>query len=383
MKKNLRILLAASMLMAFIGVGGTEASNGDSTTSVEDIKIGVAGPMTGDYTIWGQSTLQGAQIAVDEFNEKGGLDGRKVVIVPADDKGDPKESATVAQKLVNDQDVVAIVGHNFSAAVLTAAPIYQREGLPHVVVTASNPKIPDIGDCIFTISLNDNQISYKMADFAVLEMGWKKIAILRENSDYGVATENAFTEQTIKDGGEIVAVETYLAGQDRDFSVQLTKIRETNPDTILLAGFGTEAGLIVQQARQLGIETQFYGVDGVNSDVFFELGKEAAEGTIIATLFDRGVEEAKPFVEKYEEIYNEPIFSPAPYAYDAMNVVLNALTRAKSVSREDLRDAIADTNNANLVGVTGNIVFTENGLRDAGWLVMIVYEDGDIGVMEV
>jgi branched-chain amino acid transport system substrate-binding protein len=369
------------------GCGTTSNSDPVSSSagdqSAKDIKIGVAGPMTADYAIWGESTLQGAQIAVDEFNEKGGLNGRKVAIVPVDDKGDPKEAATVAQKLVNDPDVVAVVGHNFSAAVLTAAPIYQREGLPHVVVTASNPKIPDVGDCIFTISLNDNQISYKMADYAVLEMGWKKIAILRENSDYGVATETAFTEQTIKNGGEIVAVETYLAGQDRDFSVQLTKIRETDPDCILLAGFATEAGLIVQQASQLGIKKQFYGVDGVNSDVFFELGKESAEGTIIATLFDRGVEEAKPFVDKYEKKYNEEIFSTSPYAYDAMNVVLTALTRAESVDRKGLRDAIADTNNANLTGVTGKIVFAENGLRDAGWLAMIIYENGEVKVKDI
>lgn len=222
-----------------------------------------------------------------------------------------------------------------------------------------------------------------MADYAVLQMGWKKIAIIRENSDYGLATENYFSAQAKKDGAAISAVETYIANQDRDFSVQLTKIRETNPDCILLAGFATEAGLIVQQARQLGIKATFYGVDGVNSDVFFDLAKESAEGTIIATLFDRGVEEAKPFVEKYEAEYKENIFSTCPYAYDAMNVVLDALKRAKTVDRQGLRDAIADTNNANLVGVTGDIKFDEKQARDAGWLVMIVYENGEIKVKDV
>lgn len=146
MKKTLCLLLAMAMIMVLISGCGTPANNNSADTSeTKDIKIGLAGPMTADYAIWGQSALKAAQMAVDEFNEKGGLNGRKVVLVPADDKGDAKEGATVAQKLVNDPDVIAIVGHNFSAAALTAGPIYQRAGLPHVVVTASNPKIADIG----------------------------------------------------------------------------------------------------------------------------------------------------------------------------------------------------------------------------------------------
>jgi len=373
------VFLVAVLVM----VSGAGCKETPAEEPLKDIKIGLAGPMTGDYAIWGQSTLKGAQIAVDEFNEKGGLNGRKVVLVPADDKGDPKEGATVAQKLVNDPDVIAIAGHNFSAAALTAAPIYQREGLPMVGITASNPKIPEVGDYIFTIGLNDNQISQKMADYAVLEREWKKIAILRENSDYGLATESAFTDQAVKDGAEITTVETYLQGTDRDFSVQLTKIRETNPDCILLIGFGTEHGLIVKQAQQLEIDTQLYGVDGTNSDVFFELAGDAAEGIIIATLFDRGVEEAKPFVEKYEATYKESIFSTCPYAYDALNVILNALTRAESVTRKDVRDAIAATNDQNLAGITGKIVFAENGGRHTAWLVNIIYENGEIKVRDV
>jgi branched-chain amino acid transport system substrate-binding protein len=382
MKKMMCVLLGLIMVaMCCVGCG-TGSKSGDAKG---DIKIGLAGPMTGDSAIWGQSSLKAAQIAVDEFNEKGGINGRKVVIVGEDDKGDPKEAATVAQKFVNNKEILAIVGHNWSSCALTAGPIYQKHGLPYMVVTASNPKIADLGDYVFRVSLTDTIFAKRIAEYAVLNMGMKNIAIIHDNMDLGTSIKDVFSENAKKNGATITAVESYTGGQDRDFSVQLTKMAETNPDGILLSSLATEAGLIVQQAKQLGIKTQFIGPDGLDDQTFLDVAGDAAEGTIVATLFNRGIDEpaAKAFIEKYEAKYNEPVFSCCPYAYDGMLTVLDALKRAKSIDRKGLRDALEQTNDANLAGITGTISFDENGDRPAGWIVMMEVKNGKFEVKEI
>ena len=144
-------------------------------------------------------------------------------------------------------------------------------------------------------------------------------------------------DEAQKDGAQITNVETYVGGQDKDFSVQLTKMAATDPDTILLAGYANEGGLIAQQARQLGIKAQFVGEDADNDPLFLKLGGAAVNGAIVTTYFDRNIQDpaAKVFVEKYEQAYKTDAFSDTPYAYDAMNTMIDAIKRAVSRTRAD------------------------------------------------
>lgn len=368
------MLVCSFFILMAAGCGDTEKT---------DIKIGLGAPMTGDSALWGQSALKAAQLAVDEVNEQGGIDGRKVVIVPGDDKGDPKEAASVAQKFISDPDIVAVVGHAFSTATLAAAPLYQSAGLPEMVFTASNPKIPKIGDYIFRINVSDEVAGRQTATYVVQELGLKKIAVIYDNMDYGVAFKDCFVEQAEKEGAEIPIVETYVGTQDRDFSVQLTKIGATNPDAILMVAYAAEAGLISQQAKQLGITAQLLGPDSMNSEHFLNIAKDAAEGTIITTYFDRGVPDpkAQEFVKKYEETYNEPTFTDCPYAYDAMLTVLDAIKRAGSTDKAAIKDALAQTKD--LVGVTGNIYFDEDGDRPVAWNIVLEVKDGKFVIKDL
>jgi branched-chain amino acid transport system substrate-binding protein len=361
-------LIISGVLLITAGCGNSSDS--------KEIKVGFAGPLTGDNAQWGQKSLKAAQMAVDEINAQGGINGRNIVIVPGDDKADPKEAASVAQKFASDPNIIAIIGHPYSGCELTAGPIYQSAGLPNVVFTASNPKIPLIGNYVFRVSIGDVAAAQLNADYVVKKLGLKKIAVIFDNCDYGIAYKDAFVEQVQKNGAEITDIETYVGGgQDRDFNVQLTKIAATNPDSIFLASYATEASLIVQQARQLGIKARFLGPDSLNTNQFLELSKEAAEGTIIDTYFDRAVVDpkAKEFVEKYEKKYNEPAFTTGPYAYDAMNVIIDALKRSGKVDRKDLRDAIEQTKD--LPGVTGLINFEHND-RPVAWQVILEVENG-------
>ena len=387
MKRAAGILLVVLIVLVLsVGCGTTSNSaSAKAEESTKDIQIGLAGPMTGDSAIWGQSALKAAQLAVDDFNAQGGVNGRKVVIVSEDDKGDPKEAATVAQKFINNKDIVAVFGHLFSGTALTAGPLYQKVGIPYMVVVASNPKIANIGNYVFRVSINDSIFAKKIAEYVVLKMGLKNIGIIYDNHDLGVSVKNVFSETAKNNGAVIAGIETYISGQDRDFSIQLTNLGKTNPDGIMLASYSTEGALIVQQAKQLGIKTQFVGYDGLDDPNFLNLAKDAAEGTVIGTLFNRDIQDpvAKAFVEKYEKKYNEQIFSCVPYAYDGMLTILDALKRSKSIDRKDLRDALDQTNSANLTGVTGKITFDENRDRSAAWIVMLQVKEGKFTVKEI
>lgn len=362
------LLLALSVVVSLV-------AGGCSKSSSNEIKIGVAGAMTGDNAIWGTSELKAAQLAVDEVNAKGGVLNKKIVLVPEDDQCDAKQAASVAQMFVSNKDIVGVIGHLFSGAALAAAPIYQQNSMPYIAVTASNPKIPQVGDYIFQINVNDNVASAQTADYTVSKLGAKNIAIIYDNSDYGKAFKDGFAAEAQKLGAQITDVETYVGGQDQDFSVQLTKIATKHPDTVLLAGYAKEAGLIVQQAKQLGVKVQFVGEDGDNDPLFLKLGGTAAEGTIVTTYFDRSVQDpvAKAFVEKYEKTYNTEAFSDTPYAYDAMNTMVDAIRRAGSTDKKAIRDAIASTNG--LQGVSGSISF-DHGARPVAWNIVLQVVNG-------
>lgn len=323
------LLLALSVAVFLIVSGCSKPSN--------EIKIGVAGPMTGDSSIWGQSVLKAAQLAVDEANANGGVLGKKIVLVPGDDQATSTQAASVAQIFVADKDIVGVIGHEFSSCALAAGPIYQAAGMPYIAVTASNPKIPLIGSYVFQINVNDTVASAQTADYTVNKLGAKKIAVIYDNTDYGKAFKDGFMDEAQKDGAQITDVETYVGGQDKDFSVQLTKMAATDPDTILLAGYANEGGLIAQQARQLGIKAQFVGEDADNDPLFLKLGGAAVNGAIVTTYFDRNIQDpaAKAFVEKYEQAYKTDAFSDTPYAYDAMNTMIDAIKRAGSTDKSD------------------------------------------------
>ena len=371
-KKLLVLMLVAALLV----VGPAVADEGD-------IVIGFAGPLTGDSALWGQSALMAAQLAVEDVNNAGGINGRRIVLLEGDDQGNPREAASLAQRYAADDRIVAILGHIFGSCQMVAGPIYQAAGIPNMVSTASAPGIPFIGNYVFRINVGDVVAAQANANYLVQNMGIKTMAVIFDQTDYGVAYKDALVERAQSLGSTVTSTEAFVGGQDRDFTVQLTRIMRDDPEAIFMSCYGPDAALIADQARNLGYEGLFLSLDSANSQHFLDLAGSAAEGTVIHTYFHRDIDipAAKEFVERYESAYNTHTFPSSPYAYDAMQVLIDALRRCEVINRANLRDAIEQTRD--LPGVTGLINFDDDGDRPVAWDIMIEVKNGEFVIRDV
>lgn len=373
MKKVVISIMIMAVILSAIITGCSSTENGGK--NADTIKIGVASPYTGDYAQFGDYTKDGVELAVEEINKAGGVLGKPIEIVYGDDKGDSKEAVSVAQKFSSDKNIVGIVGHFFSGATLAAGPIYQQNKIPAIAVASTNPEVANIGDYVFRINVGDNYQGSQLAELLKAQ-GYNKVSVIYDNSDYGKGVSDVFSNKFKEIGGEVLLNETYLGGQDKDFSLILTKIKNSDSEVIVLVSYYTEASLIIQQARNIGIDVPFYASDSLYTDDFIKLAGDAAEGTHVVCYFHESdpSEAAQEFVKKFEAKYNKKVDSWSPYAYDAMHVMADAINRAGSTDGTAIRDAIAAT--ADFQGATGVTNF--QGAREPVGkdLVILVVKDG-------
>jgi len=359
-----RTLIALGLIAVMLAMGCARRG-----TNCEDpggaIKVGVYGDLTGQTSSFGQSTKNGSQMAADEINAAGGINGRQIQLVIEDDQGEPGKAATVVGKLVNQDQVRALIGEVASSNSLAAAPTAQEAKVPMISPSSTNPKVTQIGDYIFRVCFIDPFQGEVMAKFAANTLKAKRAAILFDsNSDYSKGLIQFFKQSFVdKLGGTIVAEQAY-AQRDRDFTGQLTQIRSANPDVIYVPGYYQEVGVISKQAKQLGINAPLLGGDGWDSPQLWDLGGEALNGNYISNHYS--VDDPSPviqdFVKRYKAKYNG--IAPdalAALAYDAMMVLADSIKRAGGTECTKLRDAIAQT--ANFKGITG--VISLNADRNA------------------
>ena len=359
--------------------GGT--GGGGSTSSASEILIGHYASMTGDTATFGVSADEGIQLAVKEINEAGGVLGKKVRVITEDDRSLPDEAKTAVQKLINRDKVVALLGEIASSRSIAGAPIAQDAGVPMLSPGSTNPKVTEIGDYIFRACFIDPFQGTAMANFALRDLKGKRFAILYAvNSDYSVGLRDFFRDAVQKGGGQIVADLSYTEKSDVDFTAQLTKIRDANPDAIWVPGYYTEAGLICQQARRLGIKVPLMGGDGWDSDQTVKIGGKDVEGTYFSNHYhaDEDRPEVKKFVESYKAMYKNPDGSPkvpdamAILGYDAMKLMADAIGRAGNTDGAKIRDALAATKG--FPGASGTITIDEN--RNAKKPIVILKIEG-------
>lgn len=380
-KPYLPFLIILSLLLAACAqstpqTAATQAPAGGT------IKIATVGPITGDGAMWGTQQQQGVQLAVDDINASGGLLGMQVELVPFDDKGDGKEAVSVAQRIVNDASITAVIGHVYSGNTIAAGPIYTKGKVPLVAVAATNPSVvTEGGEYVFRINLSDASAGADMAEYLVNKRGFKNIAVLADQTDYSRGVYESFAAKAKELGAQIVSEQKFVGGQDKDFSVMLTTIKGTNPDVILACGYSAEAALIAQQMAALGMTTPLAIPDGATEPTFITLAGEAAEGTIAFSYFNPTVDDPKiqELAQKYEARYKQEILTYVPYAYDAMMAIANAIKIAGSTERTAVRDALEKVNDPN--GVTGTISFV-NRDRAVGWSVVLTVEDGQFVFVE-
>jgi branched-chain amino acid transport system substrate-binding protein len=368
-----RRLLCGAVLLSLATLAGRAA---------EPIKIGEVGPLTGKDAAFGQQGHRGIQMAVDEINAKGGVLGRPLEVVAADNQSKAGDSATAAKKLLSRDKVVALLGDGTSTNCNEITPIAQAAKIPFIATTATSPDVTEKRDYIFRTCFIDPFQGAVLAKFAQKTMKVKRVALMTSvSAAYSVGLSKVFREQFTKVGGDVTIEQKYSEG-DKDFRAQLTAIKAAKPDAIAVTGFYTEAALICKQARDLGITVPLFGGDGWEAPELIETGGKAVEGTYYASHYssESTAPEVKEFVKKYRKRFNgETPDSMAPLAYDALRIVAEAIARAGTTEGPKLRDALAATKN--FPGVTGRTTIDKdrNASKSA---VMLVIKNGKPAFVE-
>jgi branched-chain amino acid transport system substrate-binding protein len=353
MKRTLLSLLFITTL--FISFACERRGAGSTGAGTGPIVVGYYGDLSGRTSSFGQSTKNGAQMAADEINKAGGINGRQIQIVVEDDQGEPNKAATVVTKLINQDKVIALLGEVASSNSLAAAPKAQEAKVPMISPSSTNPAVTQVGDYIFRVCFIDPFQGEVMARFAANNLKAKRAAILYDfNSDYSRGLYQFFKRSFSAAGGQIVSEQSYTQG-DRDFSGQLTAIRAANVDVIYVPGYYGEVGVIANQTKQLGIKAPLLGGDGWDAPQLWQLGGAALNGDYISNHYS--VDDPSPAIQKfvtdYKGRYNILPDALAALGYDSMKVLADAIKRAGSTENAKLRDAIAQTQK--FPGVTGQI----------------------------
>jgi branched-chain amino acid transport system substrate-binding protein len=352
-----RILLASIVIASLLSACNTQG--GDNK-----VRIGVFMSTTGTTANFGISSVNGIRMAADEINAAGGINGKPVELLVQDDRSDASEAATIVTKFVTQDMVNAVIGEVASSRSIAAAPIAQNAKIPMLTPSSTNPEVTKKGDFIFRSCFIDPYQGAAIAQFAAKSLGAKTAAIMVDRkNDYSTGLEKVISEIFTRFGGKIVATQSYQEG-DQDFNAQLTSLKGSNPEVIFVPGYYNDVGLIAKQARDKGITVPLIGGDGWDSEQLYKIGGSALNGSYFTnhySPFDTAPNVVK-FVTDYKAKYNGSTPDAlAATAYDAANIMFDAIKRSKSLSGPDIRDALAATKA--FPGVTGTVTFNEQ--RDA------------------
>ena len=357
------MMLRRFSLILGLTVGFLAAALRAAAPAGEPVKVGFFMSITGRDASFGEASLRGARLAVEEVNARGGVLGRPLEMVVEDNRSLAGESATAAKKLIARDRVVALVGECSSARTLEAAPVAQAAGIPLVSPASTNPKVTQTGDVIFRVCFIDPFQGDVLAAFARRKLGLKRAALLVDSSSpYSVGLAEFFTKTFTAQGGEIVATQRY-SGADTDFRAQLTAIRAARPDAVFLPGYYVAAGLVAKQAKELGLKATLLGGDGFEAPQLLGIGGEALEGAYYSTHFapENTERVSAEFVAAYRARHGEVPNGLSALSYDAVRLVAAAIGRAGTTEKGALRQALATTKD--FPGASGRT--TINGQRDA------------------
>ncbi len=351
-----RLLSAILAILLAAGCAPVEKDSVVSTSDTDPIAIGTFVALTGETATFGQAGRDGAMIAVDEINESGGiLGGRKITLKIEDTQSKAEEAAVVVTKMITKDRVIGLIGENASSRSLAAAPICQANRIPMISPSSTNPEVTKKGDYIFRVCFTDPYQGKAIARFVRNGLKATRVAILRDiRNDYSVGLAQFFEESFVPAGGKIVINQSYSEG-DVDFRSQLTAIRNAKPEVIFIPGYYTAVGQIAVQARDLGITIPLVGGDGWDSPRLLEIGGASMNNSYFANhnFVDEPRAEVQSFVAKYRARFKRDPDSVAALSYDAVRILVNAISKAGSIDTARIRDQIAATKD--YPGVSGVI----------------------------
>lgn len=368
-------LMISSLFIVFVLLGsGCGISNEQDKKN--DIIIASANPMSGNSSEFGHMKVKAIELAFDEINASGGIEGRKLKLLVGDDASSPKEAHNLAEKIVADKAVIAVIGHWNSASTMAARNVYNGAGIP-VITDSVNKTITDgTTPYLFRILPTDQVEAEELAAYSFYKLGLKKMAIIYVNNDYSIGMKDYFREKMQRIGGEITTIETFSEGRTTDFTSELNKIKNSEPDGIFIAGYYTEVALIARQAQELGLDLPIIGTDGVSSEELISLGGKAVEGIRFNGFFYSDIKQnrSEEFIRNFKKRYDKEPDSYTALAYDAAQMLIEAI-RKNGASREGIYEFLSKVNE--FPGITGNITFDKN--HDVkSKIVILTVKDGKI-----
>jgi branched-chain amino acid transport system substrate-binding protein len=341
----------------------------------EPVTIGVTGPLTGQYAQYGVQWKKGFDLALDEINAGGGINGRPLQYVFEDSQSDPRQTVAIARKYVADDRIVVEIGDFSSAASMAASPIYQAAGLVQFGFSNSHPDFTKGGDYVWSNAVNQKDEMPLLADF-VHDLGLKKVAVLYINSDWGRTAKDLLAEAVVQRGGAIVGAEGYLA-DEKDFRSAIVRLRGANPDSIALISYYPDGAQLTRQIRQAGITQPIVAGGSIYSPKFLELGGDAVNGVLTTVPFFPG--DPRPIVQSFVKSFIAKFgVEPDAYngrAYDTM-ILLASVMRQFGTERKAIKEGLGKIKGVPSV-VYGSVAFDTETRRVANPLVSrIVVKDG-------
>lgn len=368
LKKLMALCLAAAFILSLAGCG--------SSKKEDTIVLGYIGPLTGESALWGEVESNTLKMLVEETNANGGIIGKQIDLKIYDNRGDAVETTNAARKAIQNDGVVAFIGPDSSSGAIALDEVCDEYGIPHITTTGTNYKVTQreedgsVRKYAFRICLSDPQLGDIMGGYAIDKLGYKKVAILYEiTSEYSLGITQNFTDAFEAKGGEIVASEAYKTG-DVDFRAQLSKIKEIGDfDALMIPANYKEVGLIAQQARSLGIEAPFLGVDAWMMQDLFEIAKDEVQGAVFPCAMDVNAESLQEFKTAFQEKWDmdpDKGGTDAYLAYDCFELIKYAIEKAGEADPDKIRDEMENAKDVPcLTSVISMDPETHNPIRTA------------------
>jgi branched-chain amino acid transport system substrate-binding protein len=374
-------MMLAAGVMAGCGTASTSGTADSGGDKGDTIKIGANLELSGGVASYGQSAKEGIELAIQEINKKG-INGKKLELDTVDNKSDAAEATNGTIKLVSQDKVAAIIGSATSTNTLAQVQIADDNKIPLITPTGTNPTITNkdgkVNDFVFRTCFIDPFQGTVAANFASKTLHVKTAAVLIDSSsDYSKGLAAAFKKAFTDNGGTIVSEEAYVQ-KDTDFHATLTRIKSKNPEFVFLPGYYQEVGLIIKQARELGLNVPFMGGDGWDSPKLVEIaGKDPLNNTFITNHYSSGDSDKKvqDFVAAFKAKYNGK--SPDAFnalGYDSVYFLADAIKRAGSSDPQKIQKALAETNGLTLVSGVLKLDKNHDPIKSA---VILEYKNGE------
>ena len=367
---KLKALLGAGLM---VGVGMVHAQ--------DVVKIGHVGPVSGAIAHLGKDNENGARLAVEELNAKGVTIGGKKVrfeLLAEDDAADPKQGTAAAQKLI-DQKISGVIGHLNSGTTIPASKLYSDAGIPQISPSATNPKYTRQGfKTTFRVVADDVHLGGLLGRYAVKDLKGQAIAVIDDRTAYGQGVADEFEKAVKAAGGKVIGRE-FTSDKATDFMPILTTLKGKKPDIVFFGGMDAVAGPMLKQMKSLGIQAKYMGGDGICTAELAKLAGDAMSDGQVVCAEAGGVDGAlkkgmDDFAVRYKKRFNMDVQLYAPYVFDAVNVMVDAMVKANSSDPAKYLPQLAKT--SGYKGVTGTIGFDEKGDIKNGALTLFTYKSG-------